>query len=148
MQSSQKDLTNRWAAYEIRHRSFIDFARILLNRRIFMPYKIFASLVICGSILLGGCHSGNSVTRIGQTENTNSATKAVAQTTPADGARRITAIELNDLMKKNEVFIVDVRNEASYDAGHLPGAKLIPASEILNHVDELPKNKLIVTYCS
>lgn len=112
-----------------------------------MPYKLFAFLVICGSILLAGCNSGNSVTRIGQNENTSPATKTVAQA-PADGARRITAVELNDLMKKNEVFVVDVRNETSYDAGHLPGAKLIPASEILNHLDELPRNKLIVTYCS
>jgi len=35
-----------------------------------------------------------------------------------------------------------------YDLGHIPGAKLIPAGEILNHLNELPKDKLIVTYCS
>ena len=52
------------------------------------------------------------------------------------------------MMKKGEVFIVDVRNEASYNAGHIPGAKLIPSGEILNHINELPKNKLIVTYCA
>jgi rhodanese-related sulfurtransferase len=41
-----------------------------------------------------------------------------------------------------------VRNEASYNAGHVRGAKLIPVGEIANHLNELPKDKLIITYCS
>ena len=112
-----------------------------------MGIKILAFLVLIGSIFLFGC-ANNSVARIGQAANNNSSAQPSPQATYADGARRITINELNDLMKKNEVFIVDVRNQPSYDAGHIPGAKLIPAGEILNHLNELPKNKLIVTYCS
>ena len=67
---------------------------------------------------------------------------------PTDGARRVTTAELKDLLAKNEAVVIDVRNEASYNAGHISGAKLIPEAEILNHIDDLPKNKLIVTYCS
>jgi|tagenome__1003787_1003787.scaffolds.fasta_scaffold19130174_1 3-mercaptopyruvate sulfurtransferase SseA len=66
----------------------------------------------------------------------------------ADGARRVTADEMLKMVKNNEAVIIDVRNQASYDLGHIPGAKLIPAGEILNHLDELPKDKMIVTYCS
>ena len=69
-------------------------------------------------------------------------------TTYADGARRITIPELEALMKNNEVFLVDVRNQAAYDLGHIPGSKLIPSGEILNHISELPRDKMIVTYCS
>jgi 3-mercaptopyruvate sulfurtransferase SseA len=100
-------------------------------------------LLILGAIVFAGCSAaGNKVTKIQQpTSNT-------APATYADGARRITIVELQDLIKKHEAFIVDVRNDVSYNAGHLPGAKLIPAGEILNHLDELPKDKLIVTYCS
>ena len=32
--------------------------------------------------------------------------------------------------------------------GHIPGSRLIPAGEISNHVNELPRDKTIVTYCS
>jgi predicted sulfurtransferase len=67
---------------------------------------------------------------------------------PADGARRVTVAELKDLIDKNEAVVIDVRNEASYNAGHIRGAKLIPEADILKHIDELPRNKLIVTYCS
>jgi 3-mercaptopyruvate sulfurtransferase SseA len=70
------------------------------------------------------------------------------ETTYADGARRVTIDELNALMKNNEAFLVDVRNQAAYDAGHIPGSKLIPSGEILNHINELPRDKMIVTYCS
>jgi hypothetical protein len=65
-----------------------------------------------------------------------------------DGARRVTVAELKDLLDKNEAVVIDVRNEASYNTGHIRGAKLIPEAEVVNHVDQLPRNKLIVTYCS
>src|SRR5215218_3343872 len=61
-------------------------------------------------------------------------------TTYADGARRITIQELDALMKNDEVFLVDVRNQAAFDLGHIPGSKLIPSGEILNHVSELPRD--------
>jgi rhodanese-related sulfurtransferase len=70
------------------------------------------------------------------------------ETIYADGARRITTGELETLMKNGEAIVVDVRNQASYDLGHIPGAKLIPAGEIANHINELPRDKMIVTYCS
>jgi 3-mercaptopyruvate sulfurtransferase SseA len=106
-------------------------------------YLSITSFAILGAIVLAGCTAaGNRVTRIQQPGTTST------PTTYADGARRITTVELQDLIKKKEVFVVDVRNEASFNAGHIPGSKLIPSGEILNHLDELPKDKLIVTYCS
>jgi len=51
-------------------------------------------------------------------------------------------------MKNNEAVVIDVRNQAAYDLGHIPGSKLIPSGEILNHISELPRDKMIVTYCS
>lgn len=65
-----------------------------------------------------------------------------------DGARRATVEQLETLIKERNVFVVDVRSQDSYDAGHIPGARLIPAGEILNHLQELPRDKTIVTYCS
>jgi 3-mercaptopyruvate sulfurtransferase SseA len=100
-------------------------------------------VMLLGSAILIGC-SRNKVTQIGQSGDQAPSTP----TTYADGAPRITIVELQQKIKDNKVFIVDVRDQASYDAGHLPGSKLIPAAQILNHLDELPKDKLIVTYCS
>jgi 3-mercaptopyruvate sulfurtransferase SseA len=70
------------------------------------------------------------------------------ETVHADGVRRITLETFDEMIRKGEAFIVDVRNQAAYDQGHIPGAKLIPSGEILNHLKELPRDKTIVTYCS
>ena len=81
------------------------------------------------------------------TQNANNTPK-VTSTPYADGARRVTIAELETMMKDGTAFLVDVRSEDAYNAGHIPGSKLIPSGEILNHLKELPHDKLIVTYCS
>jgi 3-mercaptopyruvate sulfurtransferase SseA len=101
------------------------------------------ALLLLGVAVLAGCTSSTKATKIGQGNSS-----ATTPTAYADGAARITITELKQKIKDNAAFIVDVRDQASFDAGHLPGARLIPANQILNHVDELPKDKLIVTYCS
>lgn len=76
------------------------------------------------------------------------ATPVTAASVPSDGVRRITTVELQDLINKDNAFVVDVRNQASYDAGHIRGARLIPNTQILDRAKELPRDKTIVTYCS
>ncbi|HEU4766188.1 MAG TPA: rhodanese-like domain-containing protein [Pyrinomonadaceae bacterium] len=66
----------------------------------------------------------------------------------ADDVKRITTAELEALMKEGKAVVVDVRNKAMFDAGHIRGAKLIPVGEVANRANELPKDKTIVTYCS
>jgi hypothetical protein len=65
-----------------------------------------------------------------------------------DGVRRITPAELRQAILKNQAVIVDVRNESSYDEGHIKGARLIPINDIGTRASELPRDKIIVTYCA
>lgn len=46
-------------------------------------------------------------------------------------------------------LLVDVRTLGEFNEGHLPGAKLIPVSELENRLAELgdDKNRPIVVYC-
>jgi ArsR family transcriptional regulator len=62
--------------------------------------------------------------------------------------RRITTSELETLIKEGRAYVVDVRSQDSYDMGHIPGSRLIPANDIVKHIDQLPRDKMIVTYCS
>ena len=104
----------------------------------------FFVLSLVATLAQSGCNSAEQ-------KNKNSggvASTSPAGSPPADGARRVTVTELKSLLDRNEAVVVDVRNEASFNAGHISGARLIPEAEILNHVNDLPKNKLIVTYCS
>ena len=75
--------------------------------------------------------------------------KAVTAATPyPDGARRITIEELQKLTAEGKAFIVDVRTQDAYNVSHIPNSILIPSGEIVNHLNELPRDKIIVTYCS
>ena len=62
----------------------------------------------------------------------------------------ITAEEAKQIMDTEEGYIIlDVRTQEEYDEGHIPGAILIPNTEIEARAEEeLPdKNQLILVYC-
>jgi len=105
----------------------------------------FLAVALLGLAVLTACNSAEQkISNAGPIAPPQPASTTV----PTDGIRRITVVELRDLVAKNEAFVVDVRNDASFKAGHIRGAKLIPVADTLKHVDELPTDKLIVTYCS
>ena len=56
--------------------------------------------------------------------------------------------ELQSMVEKNEVTVIDVRNIEPYLAAHIPGALQIPVSMIEGEIPHLPKGKKIVTYCT
>jgi rhodanese-related sulfurtransferase len=73
---------------------------------------------------------------------------AVAQHGGGDGVHRISPAQLREAVLNGKAVIVDVRGADSYSAGHIKGARLIPVNEIEARAGELPRNKMIVTYCS
>jgi predicted sulfurtransferase len=73
---------------------------------------------------------------------------ATAMQTPGDGVRRITPAEAREALDKGKAIIIDVRGDASYNAGHVKGARSIPVDAIGSRASELPRDKMIITYCS
>ena len=101
---------------------------------------IFGLMTLVGAVVFAACNAVDQVPA-------KPATKG-PETVHADGARRVTIEELDAMMKNGTAVVVDVRNQAAFDAGHIPSSRLIPAGEILDHISELPRDKMIVTYCS
>ena len=60
-----------------------------------------------------------------------------------------TDVEAKDIetLSKNKEFLLDVREEYEYEAGHVKGAVNIPLREILSQKDSLPKDRDIYVYC-
>lgn len=69
-----------------------------------------------------------------------------AQTEPKDGVLRVTAVEAHDAFEKGKAIIVDVRSESSYRVGHIQGALWMP--DVASRTKELPRDKMIIFYCS
>ena len=63
--------------------------------------------------------------------------------------KSISIQEVKALIDKNaDVVIVDVLGHRSYQQKHLPTSVSVPVGELENRHQELPKNKLIIFYCS
>src|SRR3982750_612576 len=67
---------------------------------------------------------------------------------PPQEARRISVDEARQALAKGEAVLVDVRSKEAYEGSHAQGALSIPLADILSRAGELPKNKLIITYCT
>lgn len=59
----------------------------------------------------------------------------------------VSATELLERMRSDDVVVLDVRPEDEYSAGHIPGAISIPVGELERRLAELPPEKEIVAYC-
>ncbi len=55
--------------------------------------------------------------------------------------------ELIKNKKPDEYCLLDVRQPVEYEKGHLPGARLIPVSELSKKLGELDHNKPTIAYC-
>jgi rhodanese-related sulfurtransferase len=60
--------------------------------------------------------------------------------------REVDAHEALELLDGDAVLI-DVRQPDEWDAGHAPMATLIPLAELPDHLDELPRDRVIVCTC-
>ncbi len=58
------------------------------------------------------------------------------------------ARELVSAKSSEKLTILDVRQPNEYEAGHIPGAKLIPLPELTERLDEVDSNKATMVYCA
>jgi len=66
-------------------------------------------------------------------------------------ATRITVDEVEERMKRGEQFaFVDTRNPTAWGEADkkLPGAIRVPAEQVDQHVNEIPHDRTVVTYCT
>jgi rhodanese-related sulfurtransferase len=60
--------------------------------------------------------------------------------------REVSANEAFEMLD-GDAILLDVREESEWAAGHAPMASLISLSEVPDHLDELPKDQLIICAC-
>ena len=74
---------------------------------------------------------------------------AYAQEDPLAAVPRTTQAELKKLLAAHTVLVIDVRDQPSYEAGHIPSAISIPGDKIAAQVERLKsETRRIVTYCA
>ena len=63
-------------------------------------------------------------------------------------APRVTAAELDPLLAKDAVTLIDIRNPGELDVGVIPGAIHIPLAQLRARLSEVPTGKPIVVHCA
>lgn len=67
--------------------------------------------------------------------------------TKLDDLAPIASDELLARLRDDTVTLIDVRPEAEYRAGHLPGARNVPLAELEARLRELPDDREVIAYC-
>lgn len=62
--------------------------------------------------------------------------------------KRLPPGKLRTLREQKQAAVVDVRSREEFDAGHVQGARHIPLDELPTRVNELPRDRPVVTYCN
>jgi rhodanese-related sulfurtransferase len=66
-------------------------------------------------------------------------------------ATRITADEVKERLERGEQFtFVDTRNPTAWAESDkkLPNAVRVPGDEVAQHLNEIPKDRAVITYCT
>ena len=113
-----------------------------------MMKKVLYITLILLCILLSGCGNATSIGIIGGADGPTSI--IVAEKGEKAMYEQITAENAKKIMDSGEEHIIlDTREQNEFDEGHIPGAILIPYTEIENKAEEMlpDKDKLILVYC-
>lgn len=60
--------------------------------------------------------------------------------------KQVTVDQVRELVEKGS-YILDVREKAEYERGHIKGAHFIPLSELRERIDEIPKDEPVYIHC-
>ena len=126
-----------------------------MARKLFIPATL--ALAAAAAVLLGACKANDTAGNAGAGapqpagRNGTAGQAAPASGTTvvsADGARRVTVAELQQMLDGGTAVVYDTRAKGAYDAEHIKGALSMPSNEVGERAGEFPKNKTLVFYCT
>jgi 3-mercaptopyruvate sulfurtransferase SseA len=67
---------------------------------------------------------------------------------PYPDVPRISLADAKSSLDKGQAVLIDVRSQAEYDQSHAVGALLLPSDQVESRLTELPRDKLLILYCT
>ena len=108
-----------------------------------------SAVAMLAIIVLAACKSTDKSAGTGGSAVVyNASTTSSTPNVPSDGVRRVTTVELRDMLDKGTAVVIDTRGADSYKANHIKGSISVPVDQVANKINELPRDKMIVAYCS
>ena len=66
---------------------------------------------------------------------------------PQEPFARISVDEGKEMMGRDDVAVIDVREPREYSGGHVPNAQLIPVASVFARRGELPRERDVIFVC-
>ena len=126
----------------------------MIKNKLFIAPIVLILIIFISSFIVGSCNITEGVGKESKvTEDTpaKEETKEEISIAEDEAIAEVTSIsveEVYEIINNNQDYIIlDVRTPEEFKEGHIEGAILIPVSELEGRLDELPKDKPIITYC-
>jgi sulfur-carrier protein adenylyltransferase/sulfurtransferase len=119
-----------------------------MNKSMRLSVLLTSALLLFAVLTQTACNKRNASERSAGANTQKPQTPATQAPPPQDGVRRISISELQEALEKGLAMLVDVRGSVEYKLGHIKGAVSLPLGLIAQQFKDLPKDKLIVTYCA
>ena len=100
--------------------------------------------ILIAAIALPGCGAASSSA---QAPGCDAAVAAAPAAEALNLPVEIDAAQLNQIRNRDDVYVLDVREDWEYQSGHVPGANLIPLGELSSRLSEVPTDKTVVAVC-
>jgi rhodanese-related sulfurtransferase len=89
-------------------------------------------------LLLAACGASESVAPVAEVP---------ADTAPIQLADSVDVHTVANVKDRDDVFLLDVREQWEYDEGHIPGVTLLPMGEVPARLSEIPTDKEVIVTC-
>lgn len=106
-----------------------------------MKRNILFMLAIVLVLALAACGSGATNVETAVSESTDLATGELNLPDTVD------VQTVAEIMNRDDVVLIDVREQSEYDEVHIPGVTLIPLAEVPQRLDEIPTDKTVIMTC-
>lgn len=110
--------------------------------------QLILLILLATSLLLVGC--GGTETAVADPPVLPAvvvADKELSADTELNLEPSISAVTLAEIMDRDDVFVIDVREQWEYDEKHIPGVTLIPLGTIPTSLSQIPTDKTVVLTC-
>lgn len=83
----------------------------------------------------------------GGTDTAAPAADLPADTAPLNLADTVDVQTVASVKDRDDVLVLDVREQWEYDEGHIPGVTLLPMGEVPARLSEIPTDKEVIVTC-
>jgi rhodanese-related sulfurtransferase len=83
----------------------------------------------------------------GGTDTAASVAEQSAESAALDLAPEVDVHTVAQVKDRDDVYLLDVREQWEYDEGHIPGVTLLPLGEVSARLDEIPTDKEVIVTC-